>query len=318
METTLARTTETGTEIAATVPGADELVAAFLAGRSANTVAAYRRDLDDFAAFIGAATAADAARVLLAGGHGAANLAALRYRAHLSERRLAAATINRRLAALRSLVALARTVGMVGWTLEVGSVRAEAYRDTRGPGEDGFRQLLGQLERRNDGKGRRDRALVHLLYDLALRRGEAVALDLADVNLAAGKVAVCGKGRTEKTPQTLPPQTVAALAAWIAVRGIAPGPLFLNADRAGKGGRLTGRSVARIVGGLGLAVGLAVRPHGLRHAAITAGLDATGDVRKVQKFSRHADLRTLQRYDDNRADFAGEVARLVAARVAVG
>ncbi|HVT40002.1 MAG TPA: hypothetical protein VHE78_13215 [Gemmatimonadaceae bacterium] len=53
--------------------------------------------------------------------------------------------------------------------------------------------------------------------------------------------------------------------------------------------------------------------HGLRHAAITHALDVcAGDVRKVQKFSRHRDLRTLTVYDDNRQDVAGEVAKLVA------
>lgn len=317
MDNRLTRTTGTGTELVV-VPGAEELVAAFLAGRTANTAAAYGRDLDDFAAYVGADTPAAAARQLLAGGHGAANLLALRYKAHLVERRLAPATVNRRLAALRSLVALGRTLGLVPWTLEVGSVKSEAYRDTRGPGEDGSRRLLGQLERRTDAKGLRDRALVHLLYDLALRRGEAVGLDLADVDLAAGTVAVLGKGRTERIALTLPAVTIKALAAWVEVRGTDPGPLFVNCDRAGKGERLTGRSVARIVGTLGRTLGLVVRPHGLRHASITSALDATGgDVRKVQRFSRHRDLRTLSRYDDSRVDFAGEVARLVAARVAV-
>ncbi len=58
---------------------------------------------------------------------------------------------------------------------------------------------------------------------------------------------------------------------------------------------------------------LAVRPHGLRHLAITAALDLTqGDVRAVQKFSRHRDVRVLSVYDDTRADLGGEVARLVA------
>jgi len=64
---------------------------------------------------------------------------------------------------------------------------------------------------------------------------------------------------------------------------------------------------------LGAAAGVRARPHGLRHAAITAALDATGgDVRAVQKFSRHRDVRVLQRYDDNRRDLAGGVARRVA------
>ena len=56
------------------------------------------------------------------------------------------------------------------------------------------------------------------------------------------------------------------------------------------------------------------RPHGLRHAAITAALDATnGDVRRVQRFSRHADARTLLIYDDARSDMGGEIAALIAA-----
>ena len=64
---------------------------------------------------------------------------------------------------------------------------------------------------------------------------------------------------------------------------------------------------------LGLKAGLTVRPHGLRHLAITSALDLThGDVRAVQKFSRHKDMRVLNLYDDNRQDLAGDVARLVA------
>ena len=60
-------------------------------------------------------------------------------------------------------------------------------------------------------------------------------------------------------------------------------------------------------------LGLKVWPHGLRHAAITEALDLTGgDVRKVQRFSRHRDLQTLTIYDDARIDMGGEVAKLVA------
>jgi integrase/recombinase XerC len=89
--------------------------------------------------------------------------------------------------------------------------------------------------------------------------------------------------------------------------------LFLNFDRAGKGARLTGAGLYAMLKNLGASVGLVVRPHGLRHSAITAALDATGgDVRRVQRFSRHRDLRVLTVYDDARRDMAGEVANLVA------
>jgi integrase/recombinase XerC len=60
-------------------------------------------------------------------------------------------------------------------------------------------------------------------------------------------------------------------------------------------------------------MGLTVSPHGLRHAGITEALERTGgNVRAVQHSSRHRDLRTLTTYDDNRTDWAGEVAELVA------
>jgi integrase/recombinase XerC len=296
------------------VPAAARLVAAFLAGRNPRTIRAYRQDLADFAAFVGGTPDAAADR-LLGCGAGAANALALAYKGYLLRRGLAAATVNRRLAALRSLVKLARVLGLVSWSLEVEGVQAEAYRDTRGPGRTGFGRLVAALDGRHDVKAVRDRALLHLLFDLALRRGEVVGLDLADFDAAAGTLAVLGKGRTAKVSLTLPAETRAALEAWVRLRGAEPGPLFRSLDRAHKGdGRLSGTGLYLVVRDLGRRAGLRVWPHGLRHAAITEALDLTGgDVRAVQKFSRHRDVRVLQRYDDCRRDLAGDVARKVAA-----
>ncbi len=113
---------------------------------------------------------------------------------------------------------------------------------------------------------------------------------------------------------TLPPETIAALRAWLEQRGLEPGPLFINFDRAGKGRRLASTSIYRIVRELGEQVQVRARPHGLRQAAITAVLDLShGDVRAAARFSRHADIRTLTVYDDNRQDLGGKMARLVAA-----
>ncbi|MBJ7596867.1 MAG: hypothetical protein JF922_02105, partial [Candidatus Dormibacteraeota bacterium] len=65
---------------------------------------------------------------------------------------------------------------------------------------------------------------------------------------------------------------------------------------------------------LGEQVQVRAGPHGVRHAAITALLDLShGDVRAAARFSRHADIRTLIVYDDNRQDLGGKMARLVAA-----
>jgi integrase/recombinase XerC len=206
---------------------ADLLVAAFLASRSHATLRAYAHDLRDFASWSGALTPGDAAAKLLSAGHGAANCAALAYRTHLSSCGLSPATVNRRLAALRSFVKLARTFGHVAWALEVDGPRQEAYRDTRGPGRDGVRLLLAQLVGEAPGKCR-DRAILRLLYDLGLRRGEVVGLDVADVGPEGGSVSIIGKGRTQKETLTCPGPTATALRAWIATGIPKPdSPLFV-------------------------------------------------------------------------------------------
>jgi integrase/recombinase XerC len=238
-------------------------------------------------------------------------MTALHYRNHLHERGMAAATINRRLAALRSMVALAQTIGMATFELKIPGVKAQSYRDTRGPGDDGFHRMLDTLTGRGDQKAIRDHAILRLLHDLALRRGEVVSLDLAHVRGAF--VDVLGKGRGTRQPLEMPKVTLDAVAQWVAMRGGEAGPLFTNLDRARKGGRLTGTSVYRIVKGIGEDAGLDVWPHGLRHLAITTALEVkSGNVRAVRDFSRHADVRTVMLYDDNRTSQQGEIAALVA------
>ena len=89
--------------------------------------------------------------------------------------------------------------------------------------------------------------------------------------------------------------------------------MFTALDRVHRGQRLSGMGLYLVVRQLGERAGIRVRPHGLRHAAITRALDLTGgDLRSVQRFSRHKDVRLLQRYDDNRQDLGGAVARWLA------
>jgi integrase/recombinase XerC len=294
-------------------PTSARLVAVFLSGKSEQTLRAYGLDLQDFAAFLGMEDVNKAAEALLSRGHGAANELALSWRADLVDRGLTPATVNRRLAALRSLVKLARTLGMVPWSLELPGVRSAKYRETKGPGREGFRTVLNLAEADPTAKGLRDRVILRLLWDLALRREEVVSLNVANVDLSANTLSILGKGRRERETLTLPPTTAAALGAWLAVRGRTPGPLVVNMDRRTKGKRLTGAGLYHLIQALGRRAGLTVRPHGVRHAAITEALEKTGgNVRAVQRFSRHRDLRTLTHYDDNRTDLAGEVAALVA------
>src|SRR5260370_7887011 len=85
---------------------AARLLRAFLNGRKAETITAYRQDLEDFQAFIQAPSLEQAASLLLAQGPGEANALALDYKAHLMDRELSANTITRNLPALPILVNL--------------------------------------------------------------------------------------------------------------------------------------------------------------------------------------------------------------------
>jgi len=209
-----------------------ELINSFLSGRNKKTIEAYRQDLGDFQSFIGADSLDDAARILLSSTQGQANYTALSYRTNMVEKGLAPATINRRLAALRSLVKLGNILGIIPFSLQVQNLPSSAYRDTRGCGKKGFRALLEEAATpktpKKVGKCIRDVAILRLLFDLSLRKNEVVTLDLEHVDLVNSTVSILGKGKTERVKLTLPEETKKALSEWIKVRGDKPGPLFYH------------------------------------------------------------------------------------------
>jgi integrase len=302
--------------------GARRLRDAFFASRSsANTARAYAASLSDFAGYVSglAGQRVDepaALAELLRHGAGAANLLALQYRDALRARGLSPGTVNRHLSCLRSAVELAKTTGMVSWTLSVPSLKtAGPYKDTRGPGRSAVRCMLDELAAREDAKARRDLAVLRLLYDLGLRRFEVAGLDLEHLELAGARVSVLRKGKTERVWLTLPKPTIVALRAWLALRGDAPGPLFMG-FRGGKGKRLAPGGVYRAVRKMGRAVGVKTRPHAIRHSAITEAVkraQANGiGLEEVRDFSGHADVRTLMIYRDRERDIQGKLATLVA------
>jgi integrase/recombinase XerC len=297
----------------ASEPG-QRLYRAFLAGRSPDTLRAYTQDVAAFAVFLGALSPSEAMTHLIEGSAGNGNALLLEYRARMIEDGLAPATINRRLAAIRSAVKLARTLGMTTWSPDISGLRVDAYRDTAGPGLSGTRAMLAAAHAQRDrAKAARDVALIRLMFDLGLRRGEVAGLDVDDVDRAGRRILVMGKGRRQKTPRTLPAATLGALEAWLEVRERFAEPdqaaLFVNLAHHSAGQRITGRGLHHLIAQIGASVGLKTRPHGLRHASITAALDANnGDVRAVQQHARHTNPQTTMRYDDNRRDLAGQVA----------
>jgi integrase/recombinase XerC len=258
---------------------------------------------------------------LLGMGQGEANELVRSYRSGLIDQGMAPATINRRLSALRSLVALGKEFGYVTFDLATKNVRAEAYRDTRGPEPDIMVLLLEYAKAQpHRAKAARDVAIFLLLgYVRALRRGEVVALDLEHFDPRGNRLSVLRKGKRERKLLSLDPLVTARLRAWVALRGKEPGPLFLQVGKGGgvlAGRRLSGDGIHKILQTMGAKLGGVIRPHGLRHAAITAALDeSNSNVRATREFSGHASVEVLMRYDDNRKDVGGEVASKVIRRI---
>jgi len=309
-------------ELERTVDPAD-LLRRFLTRRKARTRQSYQDSLRDFARFVEAASIADAVEQLISLDGPGANQLVLSYVLEMRTRErpnrdvgLSPNTINQRLYTIRAFTKMARMQGAIDWVVEVEGEERVAYRDTKGPGIAGFMSLVAvATDDKNDARRCRNVAILRLGFDTALRRGEVVALSYPeDVDLEAGELWVQGKKRVGRERLSLPVLTRAALARWIEQRGTEPGALFLSRDRARKGdGRLTGRGIDQIIKRLGGKLGMKrIGFHGLRHAAITYALDVTdGDIRAVQKFSRHRDPRTLMVYDDTRQDHAGRIAELV-------
>jgi integrase/recombinase XerC len=310
---------------------AADVLQTWIAGRNPNTLKAYMRDLADFARFLfpDATTPAAGAAVeaLLGFGHGGANQVVMRYAADLKERGLKSATIARRLSALKSMVKIGRRIGRITWALDVESPKVEAYRDTSGPGHDGYLAMRGSLERILQGGAqgkalavaKRDYAIFRLTYTLGLRRGSVASVDLADLDLDIDPAVIylVEKRKTEKQKYSLPWQVRDAVNEWIAIRGKRPGALFTRLDPGANGelARMDGGSVNRIVKRIAKLAGLKrrVSAHGLRHQAVTRILELNnGNIREAQMFAGHAKPETTIRYDDNRKDVAGMVAQRLA------
>lgn len=287
--------------------------------RSPNTRAAYEKDLKDFfEETAGKQPTRDVVLEFLHLERGQAVTVVLKYKAALFKRGLSEATVNRRLAAVRALVAKGRAMGIASFTLEdVKGEKVTKYRDTSGIDPDTFKRVLAWCDR-NSLSGTRDYALLRLLWGNALRRNEVSQLNVGDFDPDAKSLRILGKGRgTQSEVVDLGEATVEAIADWLEFsRGTRPhdAPLFTSLDFANSGHRLTGDGIRKIVVRLCTKAGIkkVMSPHRIRHSAITAALDATdGNVRKVQRLSRHRQLDTLMIYDDNRGRDQAEVTGLL-------
>jgi integrase/recombinase XerC len=161
--------------------------------------------------------------------------------------------------------------------------------------------------------GSRDRAILETLYSCGVRVSELVGLSDGDVDFSLGFLRVYGKGRKERIVP-IGEKALAAIREYLPQRDrvlarLDPQgfrvPLFINP----RGGRLTSRSVARILHKHILRCGLLrkVSPHALRHSFATHLLDAGADLRAIQEMLGHVSLSTTQRYTHVSVDKLMEV-----------
>jgi integrase len=141
-------------------------------------------------------------------------------------------------------------------------------------------------------------------------------LDLAHLDLEGARMAVLRKGKRERVWLDVAPQTVAALAAWVKVRGNAPGPLFTSFRR-NKGQRLDVDGFYRMIRALGTAAGVVgLRTHKLRHSSLTTGYRLAAaegiQIHEFLDFSGHANIATLQVYLDREHSKQGEISCILA------
>lgn len=266
---------------------------------SPHTVSAYESDLSQFLAFL-----AGQAQLPVSGLRPSAidHLTIRGFLGELYRQGQSRATAARKLAAIRSFVRYLKREAVI--ENDTAAAVATPKREQRIPVHlevDEMARLL-EMPDTSSALGRRDRAILELLYASGLRLRELVGLDLEDVHLSAKMVRVLGKGRKER----LVPFNNSAAAAIRA--SLADRPSFIRAsdDRSArnalflnyKGGRLSPRSVQRMVARCvsGCSARFGVSPHAIRHSFATHLLERGADLRAIQELLGHARLGTTQRY----------------------
>jgi len=273
---------------------------------SLRTVCAYESDLNQFLGFLELHLGVPAEQIE----PGTIDHYAVRaFMGELYGRGLARSSSARRLAAIRSFgryLVRERYIDR-----EPGALVATPKQDRKVPA----RLAIPEVERLLSGPdigtplGRRDRAILELLYASGLRLSELVGLGLQDVNLSSRLVRVLGKGGKERIVP-FNRSAAAALRTYLGdrealVRGAlkneshrlsrsADAPLFVNY----KGGRLSARSVDRLVRRYvaSTSARYGVSPHALRHSFATHLLERGADLRSIQELLGHARVSTTERY----------------------
>src|SRR3989454_3663693 len=257
---------------------------------SLHTEKAYAGDLENFANYVGSRDWRAIDHVTIRS-----------FLSHLYERGLSKTSVARSLAAVRSLYR---------WLAQEGVVEQNPAALVSTPKLPKKLPRVPTIEEMNsvlDGEmpqvasfPERDRLMLELLYGCGIRNSELIGINLDDIRLSAEAILIRGKGKKERYVP-FGGSVRAALLCYLPLRSQKlavykkkTNALLINQ----RGGRLTTRSVGRIIKKIAVAKGLSpdVHPHTLRHAFGTHLLEEGADLRAIQEMLGHERLSTTQRY----------------------
>lgn len=257
---------------------------------SPHTIKAYTGDLANFSAYSGSRSWKQIDHIAIRG-----------FLSELYEKGLSKTSVARSLAAVRSLYR---------WLAQEGEVDQNPAKLVATPKLPKKLPRVPTIEEMNsvlDGKmpetaafPERDRLMLELLYGCGIRNSELTGINLDDIRLSAETILIRGKGKKERyvpfgdSVKTALPRYLQARQTLLSETRKNSSALLINQ----RGGRLTTRSVGRIIKKIAVAKGLSpdVHPHTLRHAFGTHMLEEGADLRAIQELLGHERLATTQRY----------------------
>ena len=266
-------------------------------GFSDNTILAYKNDLSQLASFVETEATRQGKEPTWV------NLnrqEMLRYLLNLQEKRYAETTRARKVAAARSFFKFLVSENVIKEDPTQNMESLNVGRSLPKPiSESQAKLLLAQPAKKSTPEGKRDSAMLELLYASGMRVSELVSLDLEHINTADSEVRCFGKGNKERLIPIAPP-TASTVAEYIKearprlVRRDTEKALFLNR----RGDRLTRQGFWQILKEYAKKAGLTsqVTPHTLRHSFATHMLNRGSDLRTVQELLGHANISTTQVY----------------------
>ncbi len=275
-------------------------------GASANTVAAYRNDLQQLADFIGERPDID--------GWGDLDRSGIQdFILNLKQRGYTESSVARKVAAVRSFFAFLSAEGTIRTNPTEGLTSPRVGKTLpKAISTNEIDELLEQPARRSTPEARRDRAMLELLYATGVRVTELVSLDICNLNLdpRSPYVRCMGKGAKERTIP-IHDQAMESLVDYLEegrpllVRNKNEQALFVNR----RGDRLTRQGFWLILKGYARSANLSadITPHTLRHSFATHMLRGGMPLRNVQEMLGHANISTTQVYTHLTSDHVREV-----------